>query len=287
MKIVIIGHTGFIGKNIFENLIQSKKYDIVGLSTDEIDLTKENSKDVLSNHLSSDCVIIMCAGLKKQLGDNLITFENNMFIINNFCKAILEVNPQRIIYLSSATVYGEDVAYLEKISEYTPVQPKTYYGIAKYAAERVLEKICTDNGINLVNLRPPLVYGKDDLSQGYGPTGFTYKAVNNEKIILWGDGSEFREFIYVDDVGKMVSQIINSNYSGILNVVSGISYTYEEILTLLRQILGMNIRIESRERTKEKVDHHYSSKLIRDLMKDFSFTSIDDGLKKMYKSIIS
>ena len=287
MQIVIIGHTGFIGKNIFENLIQSKEYDIVGLSTNEIDLTKENSKDVLSNHLSSDCVIIMCAGLKKQLGDNLITFENNMFIINNFCKAILEVNPQMIIYLSSTSVYGEDVAYLEKISEYTPVQPKTYYGIAKYAAERILEKICTDNGINLVILRPPLVYGKDDLSQGYGPTGFTYKALNNEEIILWGDGSEFREFIYVDDVGKMVSQIINSNYSGILNLVSGISYTYEEILTLLRQILGMNIRVVSRERSKEKVDHHYSSKLIRDLMKDFSFTSIDDGLKKMYKSIAS
>ena len=144
-----------------------------------------------------------------------------------------------------------------------------------------------DNGINLVILRPPLVYGKDDLSQGYGPTGFTYKALNNEEIILWGDGSEFREFIYVDDVGKMVSQIINSNYSGILNLVSGISYTYEEILTLLRQILGMNIRVVSRERSKEKVDHHYSSKLIRDLMKDFSFTSIDDGLKKMYKSIAS
>ena len=287
MKIVIIGHTGFIGKNIFENLIQSKEYDIVGLSTNEIDLTKENSKDVLSNHLSSDCVIIMCAGLKKQLGDNLITFENNMLIINNFCKAILEVNPQKIIYLSSTSVYGEDVAYFEKISEYTPVQPKTYYGIAKYAAERILEKICTDNGINLVILRPPLVYGKDDLSQGYGPTGFTYKALNNEEIILWGDGSEFREFIYVDDVGKMVSQIINSNYSGILNLVSGISYTYEEILTLLRQILGMNIRVVSRERSKEKVDHHYSSKLIRDLMKDFSFTSIDDGLKKMYKSIAS
>ena len=287
MKIVITGHTGFIGKNIFENLIQSKEYDIVGLSTNEIDLTKENSKDVLSNHLSSDCVIIMCAGLKKQLGDNLITFENNMFIINNFCKAILEVNPQMIIYLSSTSVYGEDVAYLEKISEYTPVQPKTYYGIAKYTAERVLEKICTDNGINLVILRPPLVYGKDDLSQGYGPTVFTYKALNNEEIILWGDGSEFREFIYVDDVGKMVSQIINSNYSGILNLVSGISYTYEGILTLLRQILGMNIRVVSRERSKEKVDHHYSSKLIRDLMKDFSFTSIDDGLKKMYKSIAS
>ena len=287
MKIVIIGHTGFIGKNIYENLIQSKKYDLVGLSTKEIDLTKENSKDVLSNHLSSDCVIIMCAGLKKQLGDNLITFENNMFIINNFCKAILEVNPQRIIYLSSATVYGEDVAHLEKISEYTPVQPKTYYGIAKYAAERVLEKICTDNGINLVILRPPLVYGKDDLSQGYGPTGFTYKVVNSEEIILWGDGSEFREFVYVDDIGNIVSRLVNSNYNGILNLVSGISYTYEEILTLLRQILGMNIKVESRERTKEKVDHHYSSKLICDLMKDFSFTSIDDGLKKMYKSIIS
>ena len=144
-----------------------------------------------------------------------------------------------IIYLSSARVYGEDVAYLEKISEYTPVQPKTYYGISKYAAERVLEKICTDNGINLVILRPPLVYGKDDLSQGYGPTGFTYKVVNSEEIILWGDGSEFREFIYVDDIGNIVSRLVNSNYNGILNLVSGTSYTFKEIGSLLSGLVEL------------------------------------------------
>ena len=203
----------------------------------EINLTKEKSHTTLSEILSLDCVLIMCAGIKKQLGDNLPTFENNMSIINNFSKAVLKVRPQKIIYISSTSVYGEDVAYNERITEKIPLQPKTYYGIAKYSAERILEKVCAENQSQLVILRPPLVYGKDDLSRGYGPTEFIYKAVNGEEIILWGDGSELREFVYVNDVGRIVSQLLNNNYNGILNLVSGASHTYKDILDVLKKIM--------------------------------------------------
>ncbi|MBC8461457.1 MAG: NAD-dependent epimerase/dehydratase family protein, partial [Deltaproteobacteria bacterium] len=226
MKVVIIGHTGFIGKNIFQFLESTKEYDLIGMSTDEIDLTAENSHEALLKELSLDCIVIMCAGVKKQLGDDLNSFEKNTTIVNNFIRAVSKVHPKKIIFLSSASVYGEDVAYHGKISEETPIQPRTYYGIAKYTAERLLEKNCADTQTQLVILRPPLTYGKDDLSRGYGPTGFTYKATNNEEIILWGDGSEFREFVYVNDVSRVVSRLINSDYSGVVNLVSGRSYTY-------------------------------------------------------------
>ena len=61
---------------------------------------------------------------------------------------------------------------------------------------------------SLLILRPALVYGKEDLSYSYGPTGFIYKAINFEELVLWGDGSELREFIYVEDVAKIVDQLI-------------------------------------------------------------------------------
>ena len=190
MRIVIIGHTGFIGNNIYQNLINNKENEILGISTNEIDLTKDKSAKTLSEILTPDCVVIMCAGIKKQLGDNLETFESNLNIVINFSKAISVIQPKKIIFFSSASVYGEDVAYPEMITEKTVVQPKTYYGIGKYAAEILLKKTCGENSIQLVIIRPPLVYGKDDLSLGYGPTGFTYTALNSEKIILWGAGSE-------------------------------------------------------------------------------------------------
>jgi len=236
MNVIILGNTGFIGRNIYQHLCAFRGNNLIGISTEQIDLTVEKSYRILQNVLSSDCLVIMCAGVKKQLGDNIDSFEKNITIVNNIISAVSKVPPKKILIFSSASVYGEDVAYHGRISEDTPVQPRTYYGIAKYTAERLLEKHCADTQTQLVILRPPLIYGKDDLSRGYGPTGFTYKAINSEEIILWGDGRESREFVYVDDVGRIVGRLINNDYSGILNLVSGKSCTYKEILDSLKKI---------------------------------------------------
>ena len=81
----------------------------------------------------------------------------------------------------------------------------------KFTAENLLTKVCIENNIKLIKVRPPLIYGKDDLSRGYGPTGFTYKAMDNEEIVLWGDGSEYREFVYIDDVCLSVRECVVSD----------------------------------------------------------------------------
>ena len=287
MKVVIVGDTGFIGKNIYQNLINNSKYEIVGISTNQVNLVENYSSHILSEIIPSNSVVIMCVGIKKQLGDNLEIFRDNLSIIKNFSEAMIKSKPAKILFISSTSVYGEDVVYDHSISEETPVQPRTYYGIAKYTAERILKKVCRDNQLHLMILRPPLVYGKDDLSMGYGPTGFTYKYVNGEKIILWGNGSEYREFIYIDDVGKIICRLINNNFSGTLNLVSGKSYTYEDVLNKLKKITNSHTNIESRERSKDKVDHHYSSKLIQTILGDFRFTILEEGLNKTYRAIIN
>ena len=287
MKVVIVGDTGFIGKNIYQNLINNSKYEIVGISTNQVNLLDNNSSHILSEIIPSNSVVIMCVGIKKQLGDNLEIFRDNLSIIKNFSEAMIKSKPAKILFISSTSVYGEDVVYDHSISEETPVQPRTYYGIAKYTAERILKKVCRDNQLHLMILRPPLVYGKDDLSMGYGPTRFTYKYVNGEKIILWGNGSEYREFIYIDDVGKIICRLINNNFSGTLNLVSGKSYTYEDVLNKLKKITNSHINIESRKRSKDKVDHHYSNKLIQTILGGFRFTILEEGLNKTYRAIIN
>ncbi len=285
MKIIIIGHTGFIGKNIYQNLKDNSDYEIVGISKKDVNLVESDSSQILSEIITPKSIVIMCAGIKKQLGDNLEILRDNISIINNFSNAIIESNPSKILFISSTSVYGEDVAYSDNISEGTPVRPRTYYGIAKYTAERILKKICEDNKLHLMILRPPLIYGKDDASMGYGPTGFTHKYKNGDKIILWGDGSEYREFIYIDDVVSIICILINSDFSGIVNLVSGASYTYIDIINKLKKITNLNIDIESRERSKDKVDHHYSNKLINTIIGNFQFTSIENGLNRTFKAL--
>ena len=77
MKVVIIGNTGFIGNSIYNYLGKTKEYDLIGISKNEIDLSGEKNSIALSKYLTADCIVVMCAGVKKQLGDNLSTFESN------------------------------------------------------------------------------------------------------------------------------------------------------------------------------------------------------------------
>jgi len=89
----------------------------------------------------------------------------------------------------------------------------------------------------------------------------------------------------VDDIGSTVNRLINHDTSGILNLVSGNSYTYKDIIDSLTNIIGSSIKVTSHQRTKRKVNHHYSNDLIRKTTKDLKFTQLKDGLVKMYESI--
>ena len=93
MKVVVVGSTGFIGSNIFNSLDKAKEDDLIGISKNEIDLSRKNSHVDLSNYLTADCIVIMSAGVKKQLGDNLDIFEKNLNIINNFCRTVSRMPP--------------------------------------------------------------------------------------------------------------------------------------------------------------------------------------------------
>ena len=81
----------------------------------------------------------MCSGIKKQYGDSLEIFEQNLKMVMNVCKHLLSNNVLRFVFVSSAEVYGEDLNDLS-ITEETQVAPTSYYGMAKYASELIIKK---------------------------------------------------------------------------------------------------------------------------------------------------
>ena len=215
MDFTVIGSTGFIGSSIYTSLKLDSMNSVVGISSNQVDLSNTDSYKKLKNIITANSTIIMCAGVKKQLGDNIDIFEKNLIIINNFIRAVMSVSPKKIIFFSSASVYGEDVVHSDKINENTLVVNRSYYGMGKYMSELLLTKVCEEVKTELVILRPPLVYGDGDLSFGYGPTGFLRKALDGDDITMWGDGTELREFIYINDVVDIVKILINSDFNGV------------------------------------------------------------------------
>lgn len=281
MKIIILGHTGFIGNALLEHFLGHDVHEVIGYSLPDINLIEWDSAKKIAPDLTEEATLIFASAIKRQVGDDIHAFKNNISMTLNICKLLAENPVKKVIYLSSAAVYGEDVENLN-ITEDTLVHPNSYYGIAKYTSERLLEKTCTEKGIkNFIAVRPPVIYGIGDFGFNYGPAGFLQKAKISQPIILWGDGTEKREFIYISDVCRIFEKLLILDFFGPINIVSGISYDFAEIINILLEWFP-NIKIESRPRTKLKVNHKFDPSLLTTKLDlQYNFISLRDGISKM------
>ncbi len=280
-NIIILGHTGFIGTHLKTTLSKKNGWKICGCSLPNFDLTIPEHASRLLPFLTPDSTLILAAAVKRQFGDTLEAYKKNTSIIENIC-GLLRVNPiKKLIYLSSAAVYGEETENFN-ILESTSVNPTSYYGISKYVAERLLLKACNENGVtSLVCLRPPLVYGPADQGRTYGPAGFVTAAIECAPITLWGDGTELREFIYIDDLCRFISHLIEIEFSGIVNVVSGLTYSFVDVINILKERFP-NLVVNSKPRSKQKASNSFDASRIKSLLPDdFQFTSLNCGLANM------
>ncbi len=282
-RILVLGHTGFIGGSIYRHLRQAlPQVEVIGLSRAEADLTQPSTSAALARYCDQDTVVIMCAAIVRQAGDSLDHYAQNVQMATTVAKT-LETRPvKRLIFLSSSAVYGEDVQHAV-ITEQTPVQPKSYYGMAKCASEWLLEKVAGEK-TSFVALRPPTVYGPGERISAYGPHRFTDAVIDREPITLWGDGKEAREFIYIDDVVRIVERMLEHSFTGVLNVVSGVSYSFLDVIDVLSKLAGYEPRTSSRPRSKQLVDHHFSNGLLQQVLPDTQFTTLADGLRHTYES---
>jgi UDP-glucose 4-epimerase len=284
-RIVILGHTGYIGSRLISALRAAEpRIPLVGRSAADLDLTRADSSAGLEALLDPDAALVILAAIKKQLGDNAEVFSQNLAITLNVCRALAAKPVRRVVFFSSAAVYGEDVQH-GAITEATPVQPTSFYGIGKFTAERLLlrtiEQRRGPEPTALLILRPALVYGPNEPGAYYGPSGFLRLALARSPITLWGDGQELREFLVVDDVVEVARRLTFGDATGVLNVVSGTSYTYAQAIATIAALTGEMPVVTSKPRTKDKVDHRFSASALLAACPGFQFTPMETGLRQI------
>jgi UDP-glucose 4-epimerase len=274
-RIVLLGANGFIGSRLeaaFRR--QHPSLELAGFSFPGLDLTQQPAAESLAGLFDQHTAVVMTAGVKRQWGDTLDAFSQNVGMAANVARLLQSHPVRRFIFFSSAAVYGEE-HHDEHITEETPVHTTSFYGIAKFASECVLRKALVTG---FVAIRPPLIYGPGDTSKSYGPAGFVYAATHGEPITLWGDGDEKREFVFVDDVVELTARLVFHDFDGVLNVASGRARTFREAADIVCR--SAPTTITSRPRSKPRVDHGFRNGRLVRLFPDFSFHGLEDGIGK-------
>lgn len=252
--IQILGGAGFIGKNLITYLVKS------GYQVSCMDHTKiENpckgvsyiqgdffdEKELKSVIKGKDCVIHAVSTLNPGNSNELYMqgYEKDFIQTVRLCRMLIGTTTKLIFLSSGGTVYG--VHDDQPISEDVIPHPINHYGNIKLCIENTMRSFNyqTHNKMLIVRISNPYGPGQD-FTKGVGFIDAALKQALNEKPVeIWGDGENVRDYIYIEDVCKMICSLLE--YSGpydTFNISSGIGYSQNEVVELIRR-QGLDLQV--------------------------------------------
>lgn len=305
IKVGVLGATGFIGRELTKKLENNLLISELHLFSRSIYSENKTNKNTHLHKfvLSSDNQIIPKALYEveilyflisdsipanswdnptKELSTNLIPFIN---LIENIKVGKLK----KIIFTSSAgTIYGPSI---EKIKEDDLKKPFSPHGITKLTTEYFLEYFKTKYGIQFDVFRISNIYGPgQNISKGLGLINtLLEKMIRKEEIIIFGDGSNTRNYIYIDDVANILNLAINNdlNTSNTINLASSFHYSINEIISIIEEVSNIKLSFtKSPARNSDNSIIMIDNTKLKGLFPQFKNTKIELGIKETLNYLI-
>jgi nucleoside-diphosphate-sugar epimerase len=256
MKALVTGGAGFIGSHIAEALVR------IGWETRVMDDLSNGKKENLEPFFSeiefisgsiTDNTVVKKAlegtdyifheaalvSVVESVSNPEKTHEINVEGTRNVLEAALEAKVKRVVFASSAAIYGDANPPIKEDFEFNPLSP---YAESKIEGEKLLKEFA-EKGLETVSLRYFNVYGeRQDPKSQYSSviTRFIERMLAGENPRIYGDGNQTRDFIYIDDVVN--ANIIAAEKEGIngnaFNIGTGIPVTINQLEGLLSELIG-------------------------------------------------
>ncbi|NLS75979.1 MAG: NAD-dependent epimerase/dehydratase family protein, partial [Chloroflexi bacterium] len=254
MKILVTGGAGFIGSHVVDRFI-AEGHDVVvvdNLSTGrranlnpkatfyEMDLRSPQLAEVfererpeaIDHHAAQ-------AEVRRSVADPVFDAEVNILGSLNLLQNAAKYGVRKAIYISSGgAIYGEP-EYMP-CDEKHPVRPMSPYGVTKHTVEHYLYLYKQLHGLDYTVLRYANVYGpRQDPNGEAGVVAiFVGQMLNGGKPIIYGDGRQERDFVYVADCARANALALTRGEGEAFNIGSGVPLSVNGLFELLKQITG-------------------------------------------------
>lgn len=254
MKVLVTGGAGFIGSHIVDQLLAEGHQVVVvdDLSTGSLDNVNPQASFVRLSVLDGELLELFARekfdaalhlAAQTIVGSSLehpdIDARVNVLGTLQVLEGCRQHGVERIIFASSAAVYG-DVAELP-VPEEAPGQPASFYGLSKLTAERYIQMYHALYGLNYLILRYANVYGERQGDRGEGGVVSIFAGClcRNNRLNIYGDGGQTRDFVYVGDVAAAnVAAVTTPQTNRILNISSQTETSVNELAALFAEIAG-------------------------------------------------
>jgi UDP-glucose 4-epimerase len=261
----VTGGAGFIGSHLVDRLVDADQDVIVidNFSTGRaanlshsrglpnFQLVRRDIRRIPRSLLKRlkriDRIVHLAAltGVQQSIRDPVSTTDVNVVGTLNVLEAAKALKAERVVFASSAAVYGTPRTL--PVAEEADVSPISPYGASKAAAELYLGSFEENHGIDAVSLRYFNVYGpRQTVSQYAGVISiFAKRALNQEPLQIFGDGSQTRDFIFVSDVVEATMASLEATPENrTFNIASGKETSILELAKVIQRITGSRSELE-------------------------------------------
>ena len=306
MRALVTGVAGFIGSTLAEQLVANGA-DVVGLDcfTDHYPRPmKERNLSGLTGHprfrfiestvQQADLVRLMGdrthvfhlaaqAGVRKSWGSDFTVYTvNNIDATQALLEAACRVpSLERIVYASSSSVYGDNVAM--PMREDALPQPVSPYGVTKLAAEQLCYLYHVNYGLPTVSLRYFTVYGPRQRPD-MGFHKFLRATARGDAITVYGDGEQTRDFTFVHDaVAATAAAAVRGVPGRVYNIGGGSRVSINQVFEMIRRVSGRVLRITVDPAQKGDMRHTYADTSLAQADLGFSPTvGLEEGIAAEY-----
>ena len=277
---MVTGGAGYIGSQtvkelkdggynpiVFDNLSTGHEEAIKGVELVKGDLSKFEEISRALKDYQPDAVVHFAASIEveESVKDPEKYFQNNIVNGLNLLRAMKENNIKKIIFSSSAAVYGD--TEINPISENDPKKPMNPYGLTKMMFEKILESYAPAYGLKSISLRyfnaagadPSGQMGQDKEKPSHLITRVLWTALGKyPKVEVYGtdydtpDGTCLRDYIHIKDLAAAhvlaLKALETGQFSPAYNLGTGKGYSVKEVIEMAKKVSGKDFVVENMPR---------------------------------------
>ena len=290
MKCIVTGGSGLVGKHLQDILPEA-----VYISSKDYDLLDYKQVRVMMDDYEPSVVIHLAArvgGIVDNINYPVDYLEENVLMNTNVLKACHEFNVEKVISILSTCIYPDVVDTYpmkeEDLFNGPPTTTNFSYGFAKRCIAAHIDAYRKQYDKKWCYLIPCNLYGEHDKYEEHHSHFVSalikkiYEA--DDSIELWGTGKPLRQFMYGGDLARVIKHMLDNDIVGNFNVAPEWVHSINDLAEIGKKACLKDKLVVNYDNTKPDGQYRKdvdSSKLLS-VLKDFNFTSLEEGIKKVY-----